>query len=407
MLGPSLRFRGELSAQEDLIVQGSVEGSITHTQSLTVGTDGTMKGDIRARVIVIDGKVEGDLYATESVSIRATAKVKGNVFAPRVGITEGAFFQGQIEMQPSGAAVQEHSARLRHAAQRRRRWREPAVDKMLGSELQNRRMARGGQEQLRVDPGPIQIQRPVQMRAGRAAGHADGADARAGGDALPGRHVDGAQMAVHADQAAPVIDEHGIAGEEIISGVDHGAVDRREHRRAGGAAMSMPVCGLRDSTVEHAARAEGAASARRGPAPASAASSGGGSLQWFSASIDATRVLVDSRQIRGRQIDLPRRDLERLAGVALVAHGEFEIAADRRRSRTVTCRGPSGADERNADHRDPGASRPESPARDAHRRRRRARTSPAHVQADDLMPPGTAFSCGKLHARAERAAGRR
>jgi cytoskeletal protein CcmA (bactofilin family) len=116
ILGPTLRFRGELSAQEDLIIQGSVEGSITHTQSLTVGTDGSMKGDIRARVIVVDGKVEGDLYATESVNIRATAKVKGNVFAPRVGITEGAFFQGQIEMQPSGAAVQEHSARLRQAA---------------------------------------------------------------------------------------------------------------------------------------------------------------------------------------------------------------------------------------------------------------------------------------------------
>jgi cytoskeletal protein CcmA (bactofilin family) len=132
VLGPTLRFRGELSAQEDLIIQGSVEGSITHTQSLTVGTDGSMKGDIRARVIVIDGKVEGDLYATESVNVRATAKVKGNVFAPRVGITEGAFFQGQIEMQPSGAAVQEHSARLRQAAAT-----PPldgaAVDQMLGA----------------------------------------------------------------------------------------------------------------------------------------------------------------------------------------------------------------------------------------------------------------------------------
>jgi len=131
VLGPTLKFRGELSAQEDLIVQGSVEGSITHTQSLTIGTDGTMKGDIRARVIIIDGKVEGDLYATESVSIRATAKVKGNVFAPRVGITDGAFFQGQIEMQPSGAAVQEHSARLRQAAQTMPSIDTPAVDKML------------------------------------------------------------------------------------------------------------------------------------------------------------------------------------------------------------------------------------------------------------------------------------
>jgi cytoskeletal protein CcmA (bactofilin family) len=131
VLGPTLKFRGELSAQEDLIVQGSVEGSITHTQSLTIGTDGTMKGDIRARIIVIDGKVEGDLYATESVNIRATAKVKGNVFAPRVGISEGAFFQGQIDMQPSGAAVQEHSARLRQAATLPAMG-AIAVDQMLG-----------------------------------------------------------------------------------------------------------------------------------------------------------------------------------------------------------------------------------------------------------------------------------
>jgi cytoskeletal protein CcmA (bactofilin family) len=131
VLGPTLRFRGELSAQEDLVVQGSVDGSITHTQSLTIGTDGSMTGNIRARVIVIDGKVDGDLYATESVNIRATAKVKGNVFAPRVAIQDGAFFQGQVEMQPSGAAVQEHSARLRQAALNTPPLEAPAVDKML------------------------------------------------------------------------------------------------------------------------------------------------------------------------------------------------------------------------------------------------------------------------------------
>ena len=133
VLGPTLRFRGELSAQEDLIVQGSVEGSITHTQSLTVGADGSMKGDIRARVIVIDGKVDGNLYATESISIRATAKVKGNVFAPRVGITEGAFFQGQVEMQVSGAAVQEHSTRLRQATLAAPTLEGAGVDQMLSS----------------------------------------------------------------------------------------------------------------------------------------------------------------------------------------------------------------------------------------------------------------------------------
>jgi len=131
VLGPTLRFRGELSAQEDLIIQGSVEGSITHTQSLTIGTDGTMKGHIRARVIVVDGMVEGDLFATDSVNIRATAKVKGNVCAPRVAIQDGAFFQGQVDMQPTPAAVEEHSARLRQAALHRQMADEMAADQVL------------------------------------------------------------------------------------------------------------------------------------------------------------------------------------------------------------------------------------------------------------------------------------
>ena len=86
------------------------------TQCLTMGTEGSMKGDIRARIIIVDGKVEGDLYATESVNIRAAAKVRGNVYAPRVAISDGAFFQGRIDMQPSGAAVQEASARARKEA---------------------------------------------------------------------------------------------------------------------------------------------------------------------------------------------------------------------------------------------------------------------------------------------------
>jgi cytoskeletal protein CcmA (bactofilin family) len=135
VLGPSLRFRGELSAQEDLVVQGSVEGSITHTQSLTIGTDGLMKGDIRARLIVIDGKVDGDLYATESILIRASAKVRGNMFAPRIAIMDGAFFQGQVEMQPSGAAVQEHSARLRQAAANAPPTTEPAAVEQMSSSI--------------------------------------------------------------------------------------------------------------------------------------------------------------------------------------------------------------------------------------------------------------------------------
>jgi len=101
VLGATLRFKGELSAEEDFILQGQIEGSIHHTQSVTIGTEGRVDGNINARRIMIDGTVQGDLHATESVTVQATGHVTGNIFAPRVGIVEGAFFSGRVEMTES------------------------------------------------------------------------------------------------------------------------------------------------------------------------------------------------------------------------------------------------------------------------------------------------------------------
>ena len=105
VLGKTLVFKGELSADEDLILQGRVEGSIHHTQSLTVGVDGVVIGDTHARSIVVEGTVEGDLRASASVLVLATAKVRGNIAAPRVGIMEGANFNGSVDMSGAHAAA--------------------------------------------------------------------------------------------------------------------------------------------------------------------------------------------------------------------------------------------------------------------------------------------------------------
>jgi cytoskeletal protein CcmA (bactofilin family) len=104
VLGPTLRFKGELSAEEDFILQGSLEGSISNPQCVTIGTEGSVIGDIKARVITIDGKIEGDLYGDESVVVHESGRVTGNIYAPRVGIVEGAFFSGRIEMGGKPAA---------------------------------------------------------------------------------------------------------------------------------------------------------------------------------------------------------------------------------------------------------------------------------------------------------------
>jgi len=97
-LGATLRFKGDLVADEDLVVQGQVEGSILHTRSLTIGSQGRVRGDIRARRIVVEGTVEGNLYALESVSLRPGSTVRGDIFATGVAMDEGARLIGRIDM---------------------------------------------------------------------------------------------------------------------------------------------------------------------------------------------------------------------------------------------------------------------------------------------------------------------
>jgi cytoskeletal protein CcmA (bactofilin family) len=105
VLGPTLTFRGELTAGEDLLIEGRVQGSIDHKgQNLTVGEQGFVKASVHACRIVIKGRVEGDLTGSEAVIVEPTANVRGNLYAPRVALTEGAKFNGSIDMDAPAAA---------------------------------------------------------------------------------------------------------------------------------------------------------------------------------------------------------------------------------------------------------------------------------------------------------------
>ena len=94
VLGPTLHFKGELHADEEVLIKGRVEGSITHSQRITVCPEGTVTANVRAQVIVVEGTVQGDLTAEKSVMVRETAKLRGNITSPSVSIVEGAHFTG-------------------------------------------------------------------------------------------------------------------------------------------------------------------------------------------------------------------------------------------------------------------------------------------------------------------------
>ena len=98
-IGPSITIKGDVSGDEDLLIQGRVEGKIKLAKhNVTIGPDGSVKADVHGRTVVVEGQVEGDLRAKEQIILRHTARVEGSIAAPRVTLEDGAVFRGGIEM---------------------------------------------------------------------------------------------------------------------------------------------------------------------------------------------------------------------------------------------------------------------------------------------------------------------
>jgi len=98
-IGRSISVRGEVSGDEDLLIQGQVDGSVELGQHcVTVGSDGRVKANIVARVVTVEGSVEGDLTAQEQIVLRGSARVQGDIRAPRVVLEDGASFRGLVDM---------------------------------------------------------------------------------------------------------------------------------------------------------------------------------------------------------------------------------------------------------------------------------------------------------------------
>ena len=104
-IGKSVVIKGELSASEDLTIEGQVEGKIELRQNiLTIGANGKIKASVFAKAVIVQGEVHGNITATEKVDIRDAGSVDGDLAAPRVAIADGAHFRGSIDMQRAGEA---------------------------------------------------------------------------------------------------------------------------------------------------------------------------------------------------------------------------------------------------------------------------------------------------------------
>ena len=107
VIGPTLVFKGELSADEDLVIEGTIEGTIAHhKKNLTIGKKGQVTADIRASSVLVEGVLNGDIHSDGLVSMAKGSTVNGNVYCTRICMEDGAVFNGKVEMiKPSPLKV--------------------------------------------------------------------------------------------------------------------------------------------------------------------------------------------------------------------------------------------------------------------------------------------------------------
>ena len=111
LLGPSIAMQGNLAGKEDLLIEGRFEGEIrVPGHQVTIGRQGNVEAEIRARRIVVEGKLAGNIVAEEQAVVRATGRVQGDIKSPKVALDEGCQFKGRIDMEPVDAKAEAASA---------------------------------------------------------------------------------------------------------------------------------------------------------------------------------------------------------------------------------------------------------------------------------------------------------
>ena len=114
-IGQSIHIKGELTGNEDLTIEGKVEGKINlKDHNLTIGANGKITAEVQAKTVMVVGEVVGNIVADDKVEVAASGTMRGDISAPRVVLADGAKFKGTIDMdrKPGASASTHKSATL-------------------------------------------------------------------------------------------------------------------------------------------------------------------------------------------------------------------------------------------------------------------------------------------------------
>jgi cytoskeletal protein CcmA (bactofilin family) len=98
VIGEGLTIEGEFSSEDEVVVHGTVRGTLSSSGNVSVGSSGVIEADVSADSLGIAGQVTGDVTANQRVDIQAGGRLIGDVKASRLTIADGASFKGNVDM---------------------------------------------------------------------------------------------------------------------------------------------------------------------------------------------------------------------------------------------------------------------------------------------------------------------
>lgn len=98
VIGKTLNIKGDIYSDEEVLIEGQIEGKLNISHRVIVGKNGVVNADIEAREVVIKGVVNGNVKGHQKVEVVPQGTLNGNIVSQRVVLAEGAIFKGNIDM---------------------------------------------------------------------------------------------------------------------------------------------------------------------------------------------------------------------------------------------------------------------------------------------------------------------
>lgn len=89
---------GTIDTQNDIRIDGKVDGTLTCAGKLIIGPDGKVEGDANCQNAVIEGQFRGNLNVTDVLDVRENASVIGEIKTGKLLVQNGATFNGNCDM---------------------------------------------------------------------------------------------------------------------------------------------------------------------------------------------------------------------------------------------------------------------------------------------------------------------